>query len=53
MVPRWVDTGVTHEGVGDDIGDNRDYIQFGRLFGGPAARHDVSFHFGPLFDLLC
>lgn len=44
MVPRWVDAGVTHAGMGDDVGDHREYIQFGRIFGGPAARHDVSCH---------
>lgn len=42
MVPLWVDTGVTHIGMDHDIGDHMEYVQFGRLFGGPAARHDVS-----------
>lgn len=53
MVPRWVDTGVTHPGMDDDIGDNREYVQFGRIFGGPAARHDVSYHFLSSLFLIC
>ncbi|KXH67624.1 hypothetical protein CSAL01_07878 [Colletotrichum salicis] len=34
MIPRWLEAGVTHSGVDFKIGDNREFIQFGRLWGG-------------------
>ncbi|SPN96523.1 related to acetylxylan esterase [Cephalotrichum gorgonifer] len=33
LIPSWRDAGVTHLGVHENIGDHREYIQFGRLFG--------------------
>jgi hypothetical protein len=42
MVPRWVEAGVTHQGMGVDIGADRSGVTFGRIFG-DNGRADVSF----------
>lgn len=41
MIPRWLSAGVTHQGMGANIGDNRQDVAFGRIFG-DNARADVS-----------
>ena len=33
MIPSWLDAGVTHAGMGVDIGDDRRKVIFGRIFG--------------------
>ncbi|KAH9223897.1 hypothetical protein DL95DRAFT_452880 [Leptodontidium sp. 2 PMI_412] len=33
LAPRWLATGVTHPGVGEDVGNTRFRIQFGRIYG--------------------
>ncbi|ROT40793.1 hypothetical protein SODALDRAFT_105063 [Sodiomyces alkalinus F11] len=33
MIPRWLDAGVTHQGMGTNIGIDRHQIAFGRIFG--------------------
>ena len=55
MVPRWLTAGEAHSGMDHEIGDDRAGVQFGRLFGGPAARQDVSRRSRCLhpFDPLC
>ena len=40
MIPSWRNAGVTHLGVHEDIGDHREFIKWGRLFG--SGRFDVS-----------
>ena len=41
MVPRWLPAGQTHLGVGVDIGEDREHVTFGRIFG-DNGRADVS-----------
>ena len=41
MVPRWLSAGVTHAGMGSFIGEDRDLVTFGRIFG-DNGRADVS-----------
>ncbi|KFX87900.1 hypothetical protein V490_07963 [Pseudogymnoascus sp. VKM F-3557] len=33
MIPKWLPAGVTHVGMGVDIGDKREHVTFGRIFG--------------------
>lgn len=40
LAPRWLAAGVTHAGAGEDIGDTRSRVQFGRICG--SGRRDVS-----------
>lgn len=41
MIPRWLPAGQTHQGMGEDIGENREHVTFGRIFG-DNGRADVS-----------
>lgn len=42
MIPYWqvAEWNPTHAGVGEDVGDDREQIQFGRFFG--SGKSDVS-----------
>ncbi|RYP05273.1 hypothetical protein DL764_003934 [Monosporascus ibericus] len=39
MIPKWLPAGDTHFGMGVDIGDKREHVTFGRIFG-DNGRHD-------------
>jgi hypothetical protein len=40
MIPKWLPAGDTHAGMGTDIGDKREHVTFGRIFG-DNGRNDV------------
>ncbi|PVH89001.1 carbohydrate esterase family 3 protein [Cadophora sp. DSE1049] len=40
LAPRWLSAGVTHSGVGEDVGDTRFRVQFGRIYG--SGRRDYA-----------
>lgn len=46
MVPRWLEAGVTHLGMGTNIGSDRHQVVFGRIFG-DNGRADVSIETSP------
>lgn len=54
MIPKWLPAGVTHGGMGVDIGDKREHVTFCRIFG-DNGRHDVSLGISNtyLIDLGC